>query len=195
MNKSGKFITIEGADCCGKTTLIESLKDVYPYYYYIKEPGSTPIGKEIKNLISNNLDDLYDGSKLFLFFASFVQTSEYIIDPLLKACQIVVCERWVYSAKCYQEYVLELSDKNIVDTMIQCINISYPDLNIILDVPPSLVIDRLEKKYERTLTEDEYNYYEKVCEYYSTVCEGVLVDGTLSEKDLRYQVIEVIDGN
>jgi dTMP kinase len=195
MNKSGKFITIEGADCCGKTSLIESMKYVYPDFLYIREPGSTSVGKEIKNLISNNLDDLHDRSKLFLFFASFTQTSEYIIEPLLKARKTIVCERWVYSAECYQEYVLELPYENVVDTMVQCSNINYPDLNIVLDVPPSLVIDRLERKYERTLTEEECSYYEKVCKYYSTICEGILIDGTLSKKDLIDQVIEVINGN
>jgi dTMP kinase len=196
MKNIGRFITIEGADCCGKTTLIGGLKSVYPDFLYIKEPGSTPIGKEIKNLISDHLDDLNDESKLLLFFASFLQTSEDIIRPNLNIENTIICERWYYSAHCYQIYVQGMSMyEDITDVIEQCFDIIYPSLNIVIDVSPALVIDRLEEKYERTLTEEECNYYEKVCEYYSTICKGVLVDGTLSEEDLRDQVIEVINGN
>lgn len=99
-----KVVAIEGQDGSGKTTLIERLKQKLPKdkFVFLKEPGSTKAGEEIRQVILNN--NLNSQSEVLLFYSARV---ENIVQNILKAKsegKNVILDRFELSTYAYQVY-------------------------------------------------------------------------------------------
>ena len=98
------FISIEGPDCSGKSTIISILKDKYPDALFIREPGTTLFGEKIRNILLNSEYDLDPVSEILLFSSSFCETSQKVIKPALNKNELIISDRWYYSTIAYQCY-------------------------------------------------------------------------------------------
>ncbi len=108
MNK-GLFITFEGGDACGKSTQVKLFKEyanLHPLkdkFIFIREPGGTVLGEEIRKLVLNyTLDAPVPKAELMLFLASRAQICEKVIVPALKEGKIVIADRFYDSTIAYQ---------------------------------------------------------------------------------------------
>jgi dTMP kinase len=136
---SGKFIVLDGPDGCGKTTQLKLLAD------YLKnqgievvkahDPGSTAIGDKIRKLVKYGSKDIDVRTEVMLFMASRAQLAADVIEPALKKGKTVLCDRYISSTCAYQgaggysiEKILELGRFAVGDT--------WPDLTVVLDLPP-----------------------------------------------------------
>lgn len=103
------FITFEGPEGSGKTTQIHLLSDALIGSGFsvlaTREPGGTPIGNAIRNLLLDPLHtEMSPRAETLLFQAARAQIVDQIIQPALAAGKVVLCDRYVDSTLAYQGY-------------------------------------------------------------------------------------------
>src|SRR5580704_9845233 len=120
---SGRFITFEGTEGCGKTTqialLAERLRAAGRVVTQLREPGGTPIGEEIRHTLKHSQQNhaMTPEAELLLMSASRAQLVREIIRPALAAGEVVLCDRYYDSTTAYQGHGRELNLK-LVKTVI-----------------------------------------------------------------------------
>jgi dTMP kinase len=148
MKKSGCFITFEGGDGAGKSTLIDTvhryLEKMGRPTFKTRAPGGTKVGETIRSLLLSKHDTpLSERAELFLFLADRAQHVEEVIRPALHHGQIVLCDRFNDSTVAYQgtargfepEWTRSLCDFASSDL--------EPDLTIYLDIDPVIGLSRV----------------------------------------------------
>ena len=156
----GKFVTIEGCEGVGKSTLLKKLARYFEENKYdaifTREPGGTPGAEKIRNVILDaNNAEMTDTTELMLYAAARAQHTEELILPALKEDKIVICDRYSDSTLAYQGYARGL-DKELCKTLALMGERGVKiDMTIFLDLPPALGFkrkggadkgDRLEKE-------------------------------------------------
>lgn len=142
------FITFEGVDGSGKTTQVSQTADYLREQGYdvlaTREPGGTPIGDQIRELLLENKDDpdIHAHTELLLFCASRAQLIAEVVLPHLRAGGIVISDRYTDSTYAYQGYGHGLN----VDKLKQINDFAttglHPDLTIFLDITPKEALKR-----------------------------------------------------
>lgn len=141
------FIAIEGLDGAGKTTLLKGLQRTLEDAGYgpqiVREPGGTPAGEQVRNILKN---PDYSGqipsmAEALLFYASRVMLAETVTKPALATGAIVIYDRFELSTFAYQGYGLGLLAEvaKISEISLQGFQ---PDLYLFIDVPPEISLAR-----------------------------------------------------
>ncbi len=167
----GLFISIEGPDGSGKSTQIENIRKFFAdkniEIVFTREPGGTPIGERIREIIlDNSFKEMDYMTEAMLYAASRAQHVAQIIRPALEVGKVVVCDRFVDSSIAYQGYGRHLGEA------VEVIN-SYavkecmPDVTFLLKVDPNVGKTRIKANRE---TEDRLEH-EKMA-FHSEVFEG-----------------------
>lgn len=134
------FITIEGMDGSGKGTQIQMIKEKWPEFVYVRDPGSTPVGENIRELIFKN--DMFSLTESLLYAAARAEMIADIILPAMDSGKNVISDRFLDSNIAYQGFGRGLGFSTIYDIhMASCKLI--PDLTIFLDIPPELSLQRV----------------------------------------------------
>lgn len=142
------FITFEGPEGSGKTSVI---KNVYDYltkrgYEVIltREPGGTPIAEEIRNVILDKKNTNLDArAEALLYAASRRQHLVEKVWPALKEGKIVLCDRFLDSSLAYQGGARGIGVEEILNVNLFATEGFYPDLTFLLDIEPSLGLKRI----------------------------------------------------
>jgi dTMP kinase len=150
MKRQGIFITFEGGDGVGKTTLIQKIFDYLEKLKFdvlqTRAPGGTEIGQEIRHLLLCKHDPLISKrSELLLFLADRAQHVDELILPHLRQGKIVLCDRFNDSTIAYQGgargFKMEFVDQLCNFASNHC----KPDLTLYLDLDPKIGFKRAEK--------------------------------------------------
>jgi len=173
------FITFEGIDGAGKTTLskmtLEHLRDRGFDAVYYREPGGTSLAEEIREkLLRGHIDPLVE---LFLFEASRASLVRERIIPDLDGGKIVILDRFTDSTLAYQGYGRGIERKVVKDLNDIASCGIRPDITFLIDLDPEIALGRLEKR-------DRFE--EK--DFLKKVREGFL-DIARQEKD-RFRVLD-----
>ncbi len=132
------FISIEGSDGAGKTTqatrLVERLKAAGVAVLYIREPGGTPVGEDLRRVLKSG-GDINPRSELLMFEAARSEIVEKIIRPALSRGDVVVADRFSDSSVAYQSYGRGLAVAEVRDMNRFATGGLVPDLTILLDMP------------------------------------------------------------
>ena len=141
----GWFIALEGGEGAGKSTQVETLlkrllKGGIPAIS-VHEPGTTPLGLHLRTYLKEK-QRIDTGAELLLFGASRSQLMTEVIQPNLKRGISVIADRFAASSIAYQGH-----GRGIAVDRVQAINDfatggAYPDLNILLDLPPEAGLAR-----------------------------------------------------
>lgn len=128
------FISIEGGDGVGKTTLArglaKALRDMGYKVFLTEEPGGTKAGWDIKeNIMKNNLDPV---TEFLLFEADRAQHVKEIIEPCLREGYIVISDRYQLSTLAYQVYGREMDIDKFIKISSSLMS-RVPDFTILLD--------------------------------------------------------------
>ncbi len=119
-SKKGRFITFEGGDGCGKSTiaslLYERLQEQGRDVLLLHEPGSTPVGEKIRKILLDCNTDINSRTELLLYEAARAQMVHEVVKPAIKAGKIVICDRFNDSTMAYQGYARGLG-KDIVGSV------------------------------------------------------------------------------
>lgn len=144
----GIFITFEGGEGAGKTTLIEGVSRQLASdgYYVVKtrEPGGTYLGEHIRSLLLDHSVDhpLSAYSELCLFLAARAQHIEEIIAPALENRKIVLCDRFNDSTIAYQGVARGLGAEKVSQMCHFICHGVQPHLTIYLDIDPEIGLAR-----------------------------------------------------
>lgn len=175
------FITVEGGEGAGKTTLIGKLASTLEAYRWrvvkTREPGGSRLGHFIRQWLLNRDSALPIGYKaeLLLFLSARSQHLEELIKPALAQGQIVICDRFNDSTIVYQglgrglgmDYVKQLCD-------IVCENI-VPDMTLFLDVDPQVGLMRTRNASKENARQGEVDRIEaERLDFHERVRQGFL---------------------
>ena len=179
MNK-GLFITFEGGDACGKSTQVKLFKEyanLHPLkdkFIFIREPGGTVLGEEIRKLVLNyTLDAPVPKAELILFLASRAQICEKVIVPAVKEGKIVIADRFYDSTIAYQGMARGImSPEEILNLNRSILGEIKPNLTFYLKLSPE---DARARKLKMTGQEldrmemEELDFPQKVCDGYDYI--------------------------
>ena len=196
------FITFEGPDGSGKSTIIQKVYDylIENNYDVIKtrEPGGSPIAEKIRNLIldTENTKMGYRTEAL-LYAASRAQHVEETIIPALNENKIVLCDRFLISSLAYQGVGRDLGIENVRKINKFAINGVYPDFVLFFDVDPITTLKRKSSLDTADRLEKEgNNFHERVYNGYKEILNSEknieIIDATQSVEDVFSQCIKVL---
>lgn len=146
----GKFISFEGPDGAGKTSVIRQIQEDLEQQLgkekvmYIREPGGSRISEEIRRVLFDNKNtDMDPRTEALLFAASRRQLVVSEIIPGLKAGKVILCDRYVDSSIAYQGAGRGLGEQEIWQINQFAINGLMPELTIYLDIESKLGLERI----------------------------------------------------
>ena len=169
------FITLDGGDGCGKSTqiqlLAEKLRSQGHEVVCCRDPGSTPLGDAVRNILLNRQElHIADITEVFLFTAARAQLVREVVRPALETGKIVLSDRFLLSTFVYQCHAGGVP-KNVLEAVsAEAVGNTLPDLGIVLDIPYEVAVqrvgdravpDRMERKgesYHRQVREGFLKY-------------------------------------
>jgi len=184
----GRFITLEGGEGAGKSTQIHLLKDVLEgagkTVLTTREPGGSPGGEEIRNLLVNGNTHKWEPlTEALLNYAARHEHLEKVILPALAEGTWVICDRFADSTMAYQGYGHGM-DREIIRRLHRLVvGETAPDLTLILDMPVDTGLARAGARGE-----GEDRYERMGTEFHERLRQGFL---DIAKKDpVRYEVID-----
>lgn len=147
MISGGMFITLEGGEGSGKSTqvrmLVRRLEGMGHKVEATREPGATPLGKRISDLVrSTAAAGPVDKAELMLYLADRAQHVERVIAPALAKGMAVVCDRFVDSSEVYQGLARNLGIAEVRKLNQWVCGAVWPDLTMVLDLDPETGLRR-----------------------------------------------------
>jgi dTMP kinase len=134
----GLFVTIEGIDRSGKSTqarrLVEALGDDA---LLVREPGGTPAGERIRELLKDPAIELDPRTEALLFAAARAELVAAVIRPALDAGKVVVSDRYLDSSLAYQGYARGLGEAEVRRINEWATAGLEPDLTVLLRIDPA----------------------------------------------------------
>ena len=158
----GKFITLEGAEGAGKSSLMSAISEWLAAkgleVLTSREPGGTPVGEVLRDLLLDPKHPITPITELALMFASRAQHIEEIIKPALAKGVWVICDRFTDSSYAYQGSGRGFNLESISAFEALTIDNYAPDLTLLLDIPVELGLQRAAQvgepdRFEREATE------------------------------------------
>lgn len=174
----GTFVTLEGPDGCGKTTQMDVLeKELVSRGYSVhrsREPGGSPAGEKIRDIILNTHMDKM--TELLLFAAARAEHVKTVIIPALEDGQVVLCDRYVMSTYAYQGWGRGL--KNVLHVVEQLAhNHFHPDHTLFFHVDFETSLARLAARVGKQdrIDQETRDFHEKVFLGYQEALQSKLV--------------------
>ena len=169
------FITIEGTEGSGKTTVAKELAKLLTANGYevvhTREPGGTPISESIRNVILDKNNTSMDGrTEALLYAASRRQHLVEKIWPALKEGKIVLCDRFLDSSLAYQGYARGLGYDEVLNINWFATENTYPDLTLFFVIEPEAGLQRIAKNKNREVNRldlEKLTFHQKV--YYAFI--------------------------
>lgn len=169
-----KFITFEGGECSGKTTIINSICEYFNKnninYITTREPGGIKISEEIRNIILDiNNTEMTPECEALLYAASRMQHLSQRVIPAINEDKIVLCDRFIDSSLAYQGYARGLGFDMVLKANTFALGY-MPGLTLFIDVTPDVALKRLagRGKTDR-LDLEKKDFHEKVYQGYLEV--------------------------
>lgn len=145
---NGLFLTIEGGEGAGKTTLIDgiskSLQGLGKAVLFTREPGGIPIAEQIRGVVLDNKNTAMDARTEALLYAA--ARRQHLVEKILPALtrgEIVVCDRFIDSSLAYQGYARGLGIEEVRSINAFAIGNHMPALTFWLDVSPESGLARI----------------------------------------------------
>ncbi len=184
MKKGGCFLSLDGLDGGGKTTqcrlLAEWLREQGFAVTQCRDPGGTPVGDRVRDLLLDRQSEIALLAEMFLYMASRAQLVEQVIQPALQRGEVVLCDRFLLANVVYQGHAGGLPPEHIWEVGRLATGGRLPDLTLVLDVPVEQALARKDTPADRMES--------RGIEFYRKVREGFLVE---ARRDPEH--IQVID--
>ncbi|MCI2804238.1 dTMP kinase [Staphylococcus pettenkoferi] len=169
-----KFITFEGPEGSGKTTVIreitQRLESEGWEVVVTREPGGVKTGEDIRKILLEG-EAIDDRSEALLFAASRREHLVNKVLPALREGKVVLCDRYIDSSLAYQGYARGIGVEEVRSINEFAINGLYPDLTLYLDIRASVGIQRINdnQRTQNRLDREKLDFHEKVVEGYRQI--------------------------
>ncbi len=189
------FISFEGLDGSGKTTqarlLGARLEAEGLEVVLTREPGGTPLGEEIRELLLHG-GDVAPWAEAALYAASRAQHVEQLIRPALARGATVVCDRYVDSSVAYQGIARGLGLERVLELNLAAVEGLMPDRTVLLEIGVRDAAARMGAEPDRIEREGE-SFRARVAAAYHELAgrfadRYVVVDGTSSPAAIAEEV-------
>ena len=204
MNK-GFMVVFDGSNGAGKTTVIKSVENYLVSkgsdVVLTREPGGTPIGEKIRNVILDpSTPEMSFMTELMLFGAGRAQHIQEKIIPALEKGKIVLSDRFDAATFSFQHFARGIDLDTIIKINNLALNGFSPSMNIILDLEPSEGLKRVRSRGEGLdrLEDEKSDFLIKARNGYLTQAaqspeKFTVVDAAQSKEKVLEEVIKIID--
>lgn len=198
------FISFEGGEGAGKTTLINSLKSILESEGYsviaTREPGGTQLGDVIRDILLYRDHHVHMCSKaeLFLFLSARAEHVKEVILPSLQEDKIVLCDRFSDSSLAYQGYARGLGMQDVEALTNFATDGLKPDLTFFLDLDPEEGLLRTSKRSKADrIEEQKVEFHKLVREAFTHIAKREpkrvkFIDASESQEKVLNQTLEMI---
>ena len=164
------FISLEGSEGAGKSTLIDSLKKFFKKnkieFLFTREPGATKEGQILREILLDKSIEIDPYTETFLLVADRLQHANKIVIPALAKDINVLSDRYIDSTYAYQGAGRGISQKYL-DQIIEPLNLPMPELTIYLDLPVEEGLKRAKYRDELDRFEEEdIKFFERIRSFY-----------------------------
>jgi dTMP kinase len=197
------FITVEGIEGAGKSSNIaftESLLRSHGHDVLLtREPGGTPLGEELRELLlGHRHDGMHDLTELLLMFAARAEHLHGKILPALESGKWVICDRFTDATYAYQGGGRQLDTSAIVtlENLVQ--GSTRPDLTLLLDLPVETGLARAAKRSEPDRFErQKLEFFQRVRQGYLEIARQQparvkVVDASLELDQVQQQISDIL---
>jgi dTMP kinase len=197
------FITIDGIDGAGKSTqldlLCELLRSQGRRIARFRDPGSTPLGEAIREILLHREDiPLCSTSEMLLYMASRAQLVHDLLAPAIERGETVVSDRFLLANVVYQGSAGGMSPNLIWQVGKIATKGLEPDKTILLDLPPEVAFRRIQRGQDR-LEKRGLDYFERVRSGFLEQVpfagpEHLVVDATQDVETIHRQIASFVIG-
>jgi len=142
------FVTLEGIDRAGKSTQAALLGEALGGALLVREPGGTPAGERMRELLKAPDVELDPRAELLLFCAARAELVARVIRPAMDDGHDVICDRFVDSTVAYQGVARGLGVEGVDALNAIAVGDCMPDLTVLLRIPPERAADRGQQRLE-----------------------------------------------
>jgi dTMP kinase len=199
---SGFFITFEGGEGAGKSTLIEkvysTLKEKGVATIKTHAPGATQLGKGIRELLLHQKETrITPRSELLLFLADRAEHVNEIILPALKKEIIVLCDRFNDSTIAYQAGARGLNEETVRQLCHFAAQGLEPNLTLYLDIDPVIGLKRIPAHGDR-IESETLDFHQKIRKTFLKIADEEparvrTIDASAPLREVFAQALEQID--
>lgn len=196
------YFAIEGPDYASKSTVIEELKVLFEKellpLFLTKEPGGTPQGAALRNLLQNPKVDFNYGprAQALMQFADKVETQSLITKHLSKG-EIVISDRSVLSTICYQGYIQK--ELQLTLELMSVLKLRKPKSTFIITISKEEALRRAHASYRGIDKLDSLclNRYDEFNSFYKNIDKVVpgvyhYMDGERDTKSIAIDIFKII---
>jgi dTMP kinase len=197
------FITFEGSEGSGKSTQAQRLaarlqRSGVPHLL-TREPGGTPIGESIRDLLqfAPHNSNMAPETELLLFEASRSQLVREVINPALERGMCVIADRFFDSTTVYQGAARKLDREMIERVNAFVVGDCVPDITFVLDVDAATAESRMRREPRKAdrMEQQSAEFYERVREGYRELAAHepkriVLINGSREQDEIEIEIWE-----
>lgn len=196
----GVLIAIEGLDGSGKSTLAKKLHEQLTIQglpsILTKEPGGTPLGKQLRAILQEKNVPVCQKSEYLLFATDRAQHFEELIIPALESKKIVISDRMADSSLAYQGFGRGLDLDTLRTINSWAMQNIKPDITLYLEISVNTAIARVLARNEKLTSFEKENreFMERIINGFSTIFKNrsdvLYLDGTKKQEDIAEQAMQ-----
>lgn len=197
------FISIDGIDGAGKTTqldlLCEALADKGHTIARFRDPGSTPLGETVRDILLHREDiPLCSQAEMLLYMTARAQLVSEKLQPALEQRQTIITDRFLLANVVYQGCAGGLNVDDIWNVGKVATQGLMPDRTILLDIPADVALPRIQRQQDR-LEKRGMEYFAKVRAGFLEQIQRLespylVVDATKSIDKIHDQIVAFVEG-
>jgi len=203
-NKRGCFISIEGIEGVGKTTVLECIRNRLDEkkisHIVTREPGGTPIAEAIREVLLSHYNEMMcPDTELLLMFAGRAQNIAQVILPALQRGQWVLSDRFTDASYAYQGGGRGVDIKHITELAKWVQGDLRPNLTLLLDAPVEVGLNRVKSRGAKDRIETEgVGFFERVRQTYLKLAEKEsnrfkIVNTNQNLENVKQKILSLID--
>lgn len=193
----GTFVTVEGLDSSGGTTLCDNLRDELGNdWEFTQEPSHGKYGQLMRKELQDSEEPTL--SDFFLFLADRFDHCQSLLGPKLDSGKNIVCDRYNLSTYAYQSQVVseDVQTNRPLKFISDAVDawVIEPDITIFIDVPVDECLSRMDDDREKYEKENTLYRANRIYQKYADMVDSIYrVDGMQSEEQILSESINLID--
>lgn len=195
-----RYLAIEGIDGAGKSTVARMVADALEERGHavtlVREPGGTPAGERIRDILLRSDSSLDDWTEALLFAAARAQLAADVVSPALQRGDLVVSDRSYHSSIAYQGAARGLGVEAVERVNRYALRGVVPDMVALLRLDPERGLDR-EVAADR-ISSEGLDFQRRVAEAYDRIAEGepdrfLVVDASAPLHEVVERIVEAVE--